>query len=67
MERSDKIFLIWGIIVMGFIVLMVTNETTSEYLKTHGIGTVIGELFAIIGFLVILPYVIHRWFVKRKF
>jgi hypothetical protein len=67
MERSDKIFLIWGIIVIGFVVLVGTSETTSEYIKTFGVAMVMGELFALFGFLVIIPYVIHRWIVKRKF
>lgn len=67
MERSDKIFLVWGIIVIGFVVLIGTNETTSEYIKTFGVGMVIGELLALFGFLVVIPYVIHRWIIKRKF
>jgi hypothetical protein len=67
MERSDKIFLVWGIIVIGFVVLIGTNETTSEYIETFGVGMVIGELLALFGFLVVIPYVIHRWIVKRKF
>ena len=67
MEKSDKIFLIWGIIVMGFVVLVGVSDTTLEYLKTYGFASVMGELLAIIAFLVVIPYSVHRWIVKRKF
>ncbi|PJC51277.1 MAG: hypothetical protein CO032_00460 [Nitrosopumilales archaeon CG_4_9_14_0_2_um_filter_34_16] len=66
MEKSDKIFLIWGIIVIGFVIIVGISDTTAEHIETYGIVSAIVDLFAIIGFLVFAPYVIHRLIVKRK-
>jgi flagellar biogenesis protein FliO len=52
--------------VIGFVIIVGISDTTAEHIETYGIVSAIVDLFAIIGFLVFAPYVIHRLIVKRK-
>ncbi len=67
MRAGDRIFLSWAVIVIvGTLVLTLSSEAALEYIKTRSVGSVGGELFSVVLFLVLIPYGIYRLNRKKK-
>lgn len=61
MNKGDKIFLGWGIVLFGLILVMVVHDYSSErIIESVGVYVTIGEFIGMFTILVIIPYFLYR-------